>query len=684
MPKKQRTNNSSPRQDASPVLAKLRKRIAVQAALAVTTIILTVVMVFAMTAAWYTNVVHTNGLTFEVESWGFNGEIISNMLPIVAGPGDDGVIHLEVASDSDSPSAVSVSFSKVQMPSQMQKRIFFYVDTQTVRNDETLDRIYLSSQESYTYSLFSQGKLTLTETVHNDAQLKWHWVYDVLGYYVQGNLVTLSDGQNTKAVAVTEYLRPIEYDYDQATMAYVTDASGNTTMELKTVDGVRSPEEFLVDFSKTDGYTGEIDPTKMLETGYYPVDVDENGNGVYAYLCSYAEIQQNTAYDTALGQGTATGELPPYTAKLMVSAQKSKNTVVNVSSLSGLTSAIELGAGDVIQLTGDITLNDDQVLAITAGQEIMLDLNGHKLITGDPDTIPIRVEEGGSLTMINGTLAYDNELDIPSNTYAMQFTGAEVVLSNVDLSGYEMGMRIADNSGTQGKDSAVRMVGCDWTTSGCTMLVYGNGTSSAPMTQLVIENSNLTSESNFVISGNGNATHRGTDIQILNSTLISNPDYIYSAIYHPQKDGTLTIYNSTVTGYTGIAIKGGTVNIIGSTVEGKGAGMDEITKFANSGFNDTGDAVYIETNYGNPIELNISDLETRQSLLTSAHQYSYRIYQPDAAWVKVNITGGIFQDVADLASFVEQVDEGSEASVNDSGFYVVTRKPEEEQPDQTG
>lgn len=684
MPKKQRTNNSSPRQDASPVLAKLRKRIAVQAALAVTTIILTVVMVFAMTAAWYTNVVHTNGLTFEVESWGFNGEIISNMLPIVAGPGDDGVIHLEVASDSDSPSAVSVSFSKVQMPSQMQKRIFFYVDTQTVRNDETLDRIYLSSQESYTYSLFSQGKLTLTETVHNDAQLKWHWVYDVLGYYVQGNLVTLSDGQNTKAVAVTEYLRPIEYDYDQATMAYVTDASGNTTMELKTVDGVRSPEEFLVDFSKTDGYTGEIDPTKMLETGYYPVDVDENGNGVYAYLCSYAEIQQNTAYDTALGQGTATGELPPYTAKLMVSAQKSKNTVVNVSSLNGLTSAIELGAGDVIQLTGDITLNDDQVLAITAGQEIMLDLNGHKIITGDPDTIPIRVEEGGNLTMINGTLAYDNELDIPSNTYAMQFTGAEVVLSNVDLSGYEMGMRIADNSGTQGKDSAVRMVGCDWITSGCTMLVYGNGTSSAPKTQLVIENSNLTSESNFVISGNGNATHRGTDIQILNSTLISNPDYIYSAIYHPQKDGTLTIYNSTVTGYTGIAIKGGTVNIIGSTVEGKGAGMDEITKFANSGFNDTGDAVYIETNYGNPIELNISDLETRQSLLSSAHQYSYRIYEPDAAWVKVNITGGIFQDVTDLSSFVEQVDEGSEASVNDSGFYVVTRKPEENQPDSSG
>ena len=514
-------------------------------------------------------------------------------------------------------------------------------------------------------------------------------MYDVLGYYVQGNLVTLSDGQNTKAVAVTEYLRPIEYDYDQATMAYVTDASGNTTMELKTVDGVRSPEEFLVDFSKTDGYTGEIDPTKMLETGYYPVDVDENGNGVYAYLCSYAEIQQNTAYDTALGQGTATGELPPYTAKLMVSAQKSKNSVINVSTLSGLANAVELGAADVIQFTSDITVGSDEVLTITAGQEVMLDLNGYHFIAGDPDTIPIQVEEGGSLTMVNGALIYQNELDVPSGTYAMQVTGAEVVLSNVELEGFELGLKVSDNNAPNDRDSSIRLVGCDWKTNDCALLVYGNGSNSAQRTLVIVENSTLYSN-DITLCGNGSAAtattggNYGTDIQIINSTVTSNPEKMFSAIYHPQKDSVLTIYNSTITGYTGIAIKGGTVNIIGSTVEGKGEGKDVIEKFANSGFNDTGDAVYIETNYGYPIELNISDLETRQSLLTSAHQYSYRIYEPDATWVKVNITGGIFQDVADLASFVEQVDAGSEASVNDSGFYVVTRKPEENQPDSSG
>ena len=263
MPKIPKRNNAAPQQEKNQLLAKMQKRIAIQAGLALTAIALTVVMIFAMTAAWYTNIVHTSGLTFEVEAWGFHGDISSDMpQSIIAGPGDDGVIDLEVDSDSDSPSAVSVSFSKTLMPEVMQQRIYFYADTQVIRNDETVERVYLNSRESYTYNLFSQGKLTLTETVHNDAQLKWHWVYDVLGYYVQGT--KMSDGQD---VFVTEYLRPIEYDYDKATMEYALSQTGETIMVLKTVDGTMTPEEFLAAFSKTDGYKGEIDTTKKLEIG---------------------------------------------------------------------------------------------------------------------------------------------------------------------------------------------------------------------------------------------------------------------------------------------------------------------------------------------------------------------------------------------------------------------------------
>lgn len=661
----------------------MRRRVAVQAGLALMTIVLTVVIVFSMSAAWYTNIVHTSGLTFEVEAWGFNGEIISNMVPIIAGPGDDGVVTLEVASDSDSPSAVSVSFSKTQMPAQMQKRIFFYVDTQMTRNDETMSRVYLNSQESYTYNLFAQGKLTLTETVHNDAQIKWHWVYDVLGYYVQGTM--LSDGQS---LSITEYLRPIEYDYDRATMAYVTDENGITTMELTTVDGTMTPEEFLVECSKTDGYEGVIDPEQVLLTGYYPVDVDENGNGVYAYLCSYAEIQQNTAYDTALGQGTLTTDLPPYTAKLMVSAQKSKNSVANVSSLAGLYTAIEQGSADVIELTDNVTIGTDEVLTIPAGQEIMVNLNGNRIITTDPDTIPIVVEEGGSLTLVDGDLVYENAA-AESGTYAVLATGAEIVMSNVDLSGYELGLKISDSSGTTAQDSSVRIVNCNWSTNDCAVLVYGNGSDSAQRTQVIIENSTIYSN-DITICGNGSVGNTtdggnyGTDIQILNSTITSNPEKVASAIFQPQKDSVLTIYNSTVSGYTGIAVKGGTVNIIGSVIQGQGAGMETVDAFAVSGFNDTGDAVYIETNYNYPIELNISDLVTgtgdnavtTSSILSSASRYALRVYDSEASWVKVNIVSGSFSNVPDLDKFLTYIDTGSEAKVDETTkYYVVSLKP---------
>lgn len=690
MPNSPKLNNPSPRKQEAPVLAQMRKRVAVQASLALVTIVLTVVILFGMSAAWYTNIVHTSGLTFEVEAWGFNGEITSENVPIIAGPGDNGLVSLEVASESDSPSAVSVSFSKMKMPGEMQRRIYFYVDTQMTRNGESMDRVYLNSRETYTYTLFSQGKLTLTETVHNDAQLKWQWVYDVLGYYVQGNL--LADGQD---ISVTEYLRPIEYDYDSATMEYVSteleDGTTQLTMELKTVDGTMTLEEYLVELSKTDGYEGTIDPTKKLPSGYYPVDVDANGNGVYAYLCSYAEIQQETQYDTKLGQDALAGNQEQYEAKLLVSAQKSKNNVIHVTSLNGLLTAIGADNVDVIELSSDITIGAGETLTVAADQEVMLDLGGNRIICTD-SAVPVLVEEGGSLTMINGDLVYENENE--KSSYAFELVGAELVLSDVDLTGFERGMRINDNNGETAQDSAVRLVGCEWSTDSYTFLIYGNGSDSAQKTQVIIEDSVLQSNS-ITISGNGtvgngsaeNGGNYGTDIQILNSTVISNSGAVASAIYQPQKDSVLTIYNSTVSGYTGIAVKGGTVNVVGSVIKGEGAGMDEVTEFGKSGFNDTGDAIYIETNYGYDIELNISDAEitqadgsviTKTSVLTSTSQYGLRVYEASALHVKIRIYSGEFNRVADAETFLSYVDTGSEAS-NESGSYIVTVKPQTEE-----
>ena len=636
VPKYLKKNNRTTAQSANATaLSKAKKNIYWQAGLAGITILLTTVIAFAMTSAWYTNIVQTSGLVFEAEAWGFEGTINVNAAPIVAGPGDDGVIHLEVENESESLVSVGVNISKARMAEEMQQRLYFYVDTQMTRNGETVSRVYLNNQEGYNYALFSNGKLTLTEDVYNDAQLKWQWVYDVLGYYVYGTEVKDEDGKRN--VIISEYLRPIEYDYDEATTTFKADKDGNPVMILQTVDGKTTADKFLVKLSQTDGYKGTIDPTQKMASGFYPVEVkeDADGNryGIYAYLCTYAEIERATQIDTALGKAAATGAATPkYEAQLTISAQKSKNNVINVTSLASLNAAIELDAADVIQLSSNITIPEDQSLVIASGQKVMLDLNEHKIIS-ENRTTAIKVEEGAALTMINGAVD-GTAAETANGVYAI---GAEVILNDVKISGCDMGLRVADDDGTKALDSRVHLVNCELDTSSYAIFVKGNGSKSEHLTQVIVENCTIVSDL-VGIGGNGNNGKHGTDIQVINTTITGRATEVTTGIFHPQKESKLTIYNSEISGYTGVAIKGGSVSVIGSTISGLGEKKEPA--FHGSGCADTGDGIYIETNYNCDILLEISG----GSKIESANSYSLQVYKPDATNVIIRIYDGIFDE----------------------------------------
>ena len=608
----------------SAVLKKAKQNIYWQAALAMMTIVLTLVIIFAMSAAWYTNIVQTNGLLIRAESWGFDGDIKVNSTAITAAPGDEGLIHLEVKSKSNSMSAVSVGASKARLADpEMHKRLYFYVDTQMMCNGETMERVYLNSLDSYTYTVFAQGELTLTEKVHNGPQLKWQWVYDVLGYYVLG-----SWSEERQSVS-GEYLRPIEYDYDEATTTF--DAETNT-MELKTVDGKTSPEAFLVEFSKTDGYEGQIDPDKK-QGSYYPVDVDESGYGVYAYLCNYAEIELASDYDTNLAQRAANlqGDQEPetYEMQLLISAQKNDENVVYTGTVEGLKTAIEMNHGGTVCLTDNIVISE--TVALPAGSQLMLNLNKHT-ITGAVNGRTFDVGNGSTLTLLNGSVeGTDNK------GYAVFAVGAEVVCSNVNISNFAYGLCMGDYIEGNTMDSRVRLGGCE--VSGKTAAIYagGNGTVSAMKSQMIIENSTLTGETCALI-GNGNVSGSGTDIQIINSTLSATGSGS-AAIYHPQKDSTLSIYGGTLSGGIGIGIKGGAVAIHDAEIIGTGEKKDP--GFSNSGITTTGDAVYVETNYGYDISVEIHGT----SKLRSEKNLSLQVYDEAAPHVNITVYGGIFNHV---------------------------------------
>ena len=625
--------------------------------------ILTIVILFAVTTAWYTNIVQTSGLIFEAEAWGFDGQIFVNQESISAAPGDSGIIQLQVENTGDSIAAISLNVSKANMTDVMKKRLYFYVDTRMSRNEEIMDRVYVNNYESYTYTLFSKGNLILTEQTNNAPQLKWEWVYDVLGYYVLAQPIThtsyaAQDGESTDATEsitymdIKDYLRPIVYDYDSATTAFEMDEDGRQISVLSTVDGQMDPALFLQELSRKDGYPGIIAGEPTAE-GFYPVDVDEDtGYGVYAYLCSPTEIVMETREDGNLAELAYKKAKNPalltenqiqqirQEAKLTLSAQKNESTAVSVNTQSALQRAISNGTADVIQLGSSIHISDDHTIGIPAGSRILLDLNGNKLTSDSGNAI--EAEPGSMLTMLNGELECINPHEDTRET-AVYASGAEVVMSNVKMQGYDYAVYVGDSDGEL--DSRVHMLGCEIDAETCAVFIAGNGLLSEQKSQLIVEQCKLSSNS-LVISGNGNTAGNGrwgTDIQIIDSTISGNVEKVASGIYQPQKDSTLTIYNSMVTGYNGIAVKGGSVSIIGSTIEGRGAKQTPSTQ--GSGFTDTGDAVYIDTSYGYEILLEISDLDNGDaSVLTSADSQSLQVFEADADNVAVKISGGKFKE----------------------------------------
>lgn len=671
-------------------LHRAQRTIYRQALLAGLTVILTVITLFAVTSAWYTNIVQTGNLVFEAESWGFDGKITVGDAKIVGGPGDEGAVHLEVENNTDSVSAISVNVSKGLLKEEMRKRLFFYVDTRMNRGGEIMDRVYINNFESYTYTLFSKGKLTLTEDTNNAPQLKWQWVYDVLGYYVMAErqeftpIATTPSETNggSSAAAAAEstepktqvriiekdYLRPIEYDYDQATTR-VTNDGQKVNIELMTVDGEMTPFSYLVQQTAKDGYPGVLSADTEPVDGYYPIDVDKNGYGVYARLCTPAEIEVATAYDTKLGElayvlsngGALTVEQQKelkalddlkYNITLSISAQKNESTATNVNSVGGLQKAINQGIADVVQLSSDIHIQSGESLVIPQNTRTMIDLNQHTITYTGTTGKAVDVQPGSSLTMVNGNLVCENETN---TSYGVYSVGGEVVMSQVAVNGFNYGVYIGDSNNGNDLDSRVHMVGCTADGRVCAIFISGNGLKSEQKTQLVIEQCELYSDG-ITISGNGSDGRWGTDIQIVDSKVLgyfvdtagNQTGKLGSGIYQPQRESTLTVQNSTVEGYVGIALKAGTADIIGSTVTG--LGEKQAPAADNSGFTDTGDAIYIDATYEHEILLKVrnfyeGDVLKRVSEVTSSHSKPLQIHPANAGNVAVKLSGGKFDEM---------------------------------------
>lgn len=632
MIKRNRAKNNIFSRDRLKELSVLQKNILFRASFAFLAIAILIAMVFSLATAWYTNVVQSAGLTFQAQNWNFDGQIDISDQGIMAAPGDEGVVSLTLKNNSNDMILASVSVSKAGMSQEMQQRLYFFVETENTRNGETQDRVWVSADGGYTYTVYPNSELNLTENTAGGPKLKWMWTYDVLGYYVRGT-------QNGSGVVVSEYIRPIEYNYDPVKTTFSGD-------RLVTVDGVTTVSDFLKELTESDGYEGVLDETvEPIGNGYYPIEIDDSGYGVWLYMCTYSDIRRNQEYDAQL----AANGLENCTASIIVTGWNSREEAVIVNSEDEFRSVIADSSASMVKLSGDIALTSS--LAVSGGQNVFIDLNQHTLSSSA--NTALSATEGSTIVLQNGQLVGDPQNGGQTGIVAK---GANVTLNNMTVSDMGWGgIRIDDDLAADNNASVVRVVNSTVNGSPYGFVIYGKSKDDQS-TVVIVEGSHIEG-TNMGLVGNGSTS--GSDVTVTDSTLIGGQ----MGIYHPQKNSKMSLYGCTIIGTNGngINIKGGDVIITDCTIIGEGPGKDP--ELTSSGSSLTGDGIYMETNYEWPISVVISGDNT---VVKSNNALAVRKYKANASNGTIRISGGTYS--TDVSEFLAK---GFVVNQTENGEYQV-------------
>ena len=248
--------------------------------------------------------------------------------------------------------------------------------------------------------------------------------------------------------------------------------------------------------------------------------------------------------------------------------------------------------------------------------------------------------DGGMLTMNDGTIESTTKWDALYAQGGAQVTINGGLITNTCTGAAGYAIDLYGNASGSGDPIATTLtinggsIVSNTAQKGYGISIYGNG-ATLNMTDGAI------TANHFAITGNGTAKYGGTTINISGGSLSSAT--AGTAIYHPQA-GTLNITGGTITGQTGIGIKGGTLNISGGTIHAVGNNGGRVEGY-NNGINSSFAAVQIESNpgYAGNMSITVSDNAT----LISDSWYAFYEYlsNPDAA-TKVNtiaVSGGHFQ-----------------------------------------
>ena len=330
--------------------------------------------------------------------------------------------------------------------------------------------------------------------------------------------------------------------------------------------------------------------------------------------------------------------------------------------ISGTVPTIASTSGDIVLNNGAIvnnikaissttlTINEGATVSSTSGYAIEATKVGEAIPSiiidgGTVEYVGSTADDvikcnGATLTMNSGRIESTTKWDaiLVNNGSQVTINGGLVTNTSTGATAYAINI----NANTSGSGDPIvttlningGSIVSNTAQAGYGVSMYGNGAT------LNMTNGAITAN-HFAITGNGTAKYGGTTINISGGSLSSSA--AEAAIYHPQA-GTLNITGGTITGKTGIGIKGGTLNISGGTIHAVGNNGGRVEGY-NNGIHSSFAAVQIESNPGYAGNMNITVSDNATLISDSWYAFYEYLSNPDAA-TKVNsivVTGGHFQ-----------------------------------------
>ena len=437
----------------------------------------------------------------------------------------------------------------------------------------------------------------------------------------EGSTLVINGGDFTLDYSVSNSYNAVIFVYGDTTIN-----GGTFTQSLTTAGKWAHPQ--VVATGVVEGYTAITRVTGGTFTN------KKSGEGIFRGVGKATSDNfevSGGSFNKSIGDGyCADGFIPTKNADGTYGVKEGKYVAkIGSTKYETFEDAVKKAAsGKTITLLDDISLSS----TVTVNKKVTIDLN-QKTLTGT-DKYILNIGANGNVTIMNGPI------NVSDSGSAITAYGT-LALNDVDITGKatDYSLLYVNQNANVTIDKDTTITATDATSSAPYPTIFISGQDSDGNTYDPTLNIYGTVSAAKAPAIQGNGTDRGTShINIYDGALIKSNKL---AIYLPQICD-VNITGGTVTGYCGIGIKSGTLNISGGTVQG--VANDNVIGDQHSqtnGISYDGSAIMIDSyiGYAGNVTINISD----NAKIESLHSTAIREIGNDNSqtnMVALNITGG--------------------------------------------